>query len=460
MQLPERFREQMRWMLKEEFGDYITSLSTLSYNGIRVNTLKISPEEFQTIAPFPITRVPWCENGFYTEAASQPAKHPYYYAGLYYIQEPSAMAPASMLPVEPGDCVLDLCAAPGGKSTALGEKLKGKGLLVANDLSSTRAKALLKNIELFGISNALVISEAPEKLCDRFPEAFDKILVDAPCSGEGMFRRDPSMIKNWEEKGTDYYAEVQRGILDSAVRMLKPGGMLLYSTCTFSPQENEGTVQYVLDHFPEFSVVPVEVPKDVDCGKPEWVNGSVQLKNCLRLWPFRIKGEGHFAALLKKSSSDRTVSGQSVFSGALEPDKYPAADEVRSFFRSFPKLSEQCTEDRILIRDRQVYLLPENMPALKGLRVLRSGLHLGALKKNRFEPAQACAMALSYHQEVSVRFAQDSREVVKYLKCETIPAEQDKKGWQLVCVDEFPLGWAKAMDGLLKNKYYPGWRWQ
>ena len=160
IQLPERFEEKMQCLLGSEFEEYIRCYEEPRYYGLRVNTRKISVEDFLKIAPFPLTPIPWIENGFYYDGEQvAPAKHPYYFAGLYYLQEPSAMTPANRLPVSPGERVLDVCAAPGGKATELGAKLMGEGVLVANDISSSRAKGLLKNLEVFGIGNMLVLSE-------------------------------------------------------------------------------------------------------------------------------------------------------------------------------------------------------------------------------------------------------------------------------------------------------------
>ena len=238
----------MKAILGEEYDDFLAGFEKPRHYGLRVNTAKITVEEFKELVPFHLTQIPWVENGFYYEEEDAPTRHPYYYAGLYYLQEPSAMAPAALLPVDPGDRVLDLCAAPGGKSTELGARLKGQGLLVSNDISNSRAKALLKNLELAGVSNLCVTSETPEKLADVFGPFFDKILVDAPCSGEGMFRKDPDLIKSWQEHGPSYYAPIQRQILSQAVRMLKPGGYLLYSTCTFAACEDEDTVHWPVSY--------------------------------------------------------------------------------------------------------------------------------------------------------------------------------------------------------------------
>ena len=243
--LPGEFLKEMQGLLGDEYEDFLASYNNEYMRGIRCNTLKVTPEVFEKTVPFVSGKIPWTENGYYTNEEEQPAKHPYYFAGLYYIQEPSAMLPAALLDVKPGDRVLDLCAAPGGKTTELGAKLKGKGMLVSNDISASRAKALVKNVELFGIKNAVVVSEAPEKLAERFEGYFDKILVDAPCSGEGMFRKVHSIAKNWEQYGSQYYADIQRTVLPAAVKMLRPGGMMLYSTCTFSREEDEEAVRWI-----------------------------------------------------------------------------------------------------------------------------------------------------------------------------------------------------------------------
>lgn len=474
MKLPQTFEERMRSLLGEEYSEYEKSLEQKHYSGLRVNTLKITPEEFEKISPFKITRIPWIRNGYYYEAEEQPARHPYYFAGLYYIQEPSAMTPASLLPVTPGDKVLDLCAAPGGKSTELGARLQGKGLLVSNDISNSRAKALLKNIELFGIRNPVIISEAPGKLTDYFTEYFDKILVDAPCSGEGMFRKSPAIMKNWEQYGVEYYNKLQKEIILQAARMLKPGGYMLYSTCTFSPEENEGTISYLLDQFPEFQVVDplvmntgtdndeVSSHKDSSAGlvsyegfshgRPDWADGREELKNCIRLWPHKIKGEGHFIALLRKGESE---PGQST---NRTGNSVKITSETEEFLKHvhLPIIPEN-----LMTKEDRLYLLPEGLPDLKGLRLLRQGLLLGEMKKGRFEPSQALASALTPGDfKKVIDLPGNSSEAIKYLKCETITAEtQFGDGYHLVTADSYSLGWGKLSGNSLKNKYLPGWRW-
>lgn len=480
MNLPKQFEDRMRELLGEEYEAYLECYRKPHFGGMRVNTLKISPEEFEKICPYSINRIPYIPNGYYYDTKDQPSKHPYYYAGLYYIQEPSAMTPASLLPINPGDKVLDLCAAPGGKSTELGAKLKGEGVLVSNDISNSRAKALLKNVELFGISNGLVVSEAPNKLAQYFPEYFDKILIDAPCSGEGMFRKSPSIMKNWEQYGVEYYNKLQKEIILFAASMLKPGGTMLYSTCTFSPEENEGTISYLLDHCPEFRVInalPEEKTRKelalsyegFDFGKPQWVNeGREELKHCIRLWPHKINGEGHFITLLYK---EKDATSESAPAKGIENQMNPAtlarsngkkvtgtiSEEAWEFIRS---LKLHYREEQLQVREDRIYLLPAHLPRLDGLRILRQGLLLGEMKKNRFEPSQAlaCSLTINDYSKVICLEEEDSN-VIRYLKCESITFEKEyADGWYLVCVKEHPLGWVKITKNNVKNKYLPGWR--
>ncbi|MGN0367251.1 MAG: RsmF rRNA methyltransferase first C-terminal domain-containing protein [Wujia sp.] len=455
MELPVLFEENMKTLLGEEYDSYKECLDHPMYHGIRVNTSKISVEEFLKIQPFHLKPIPWCENGFYyDETVDKPSKHPFYYAGLYYIQEPSAMTPANVIPVTPGDRVLDICAAPGGKSTELAAKLKGKGILVSNDISASRAKALLKNLEVFGIENALIVSEAPYKLAERFPAYFDKILIDAPCSGEGMFRKSVSMITAWENNGNQLFADLQRQILEQAVKMLKPGGTLLYSTCTFAPLENEQSIEYLLSLDESLELVDFEKYQDFDCGHPQWGNtGNEELKKCARLWPHKIEGEGHFVCLVKKQGITSNQSNYGDY--AIRKAKLP--DFVREFLSH---VNRPFTENRFEISADKLYYIPESFPQVKGLRILRCGLYMGEIKKNRFEPSQSLAMVLKDEEfDNCLHLDTDDQRVLRYLKGETIDYGEDiKDGYVLVCVDRYPLGWGKASRGSLKNKYLPGWR--
>lgn len=452
--LPEKFTKRMKALLGAEYESFEKGYEAEHAAGLRINTMKITTAAFEARAPFSVRKIPWIENGYYYDAGvDQPAKHPYYFAGLYYIQEPSAMTPAAVLPVTPGERVLDLCAAPGGKSTELAAKLSCEGVLVSNDISNSRAKALLKNLELFGTKNAVVVSETPAKLAMRFEGYFDKILVDAPCSGEGMFRKSPAIMKNWEQYGVEYYQKLQREILPFAVKMLRPGGMLLYSTCTFSPEEDEDTLAFLLREYPELSMADVGLRYEGFApARPEWADAPEEVEKAIRIWPHRMEGEGHFVALLQKSEKAEEVPQSAACVRAAKLSK-----EAEDFLSS---LKLPLSFHRMIVREERLYYLPEGLPDLSGLRILRSGLLLGEMKKNRFEPSQALACALKAEEyENCYSLPAESEEVIRYLKCETISAKQPvKDGFVLICADGYPLGWGKASHGVIKNKYLAGWR--
>lgn len=458
MELPVAFEQKMKEMLGPDYENYLASFECDAYQGLRVNTAKISVEDFIKLSPYELKQVSWCPNGFYYDKAQKPAKHPFYFAGLYYIQEPSAMTTASLLPVEEGDMVLDLCAAPGGKSTELAAKLNGTGLLVTNDISNSRAKALLKNMEVFGVGNALVTSEPPNELTKRFPEFFDKILIDAPCSGEGMFRKQGNMTKAWEKNGVDLFVGLQRSILKEAVTMLKPGGIMIYSTCTFSKEENEQAIEYLLSLDDSLHLQELPLFDGFDKGHPEWgLTGNEELTKCRRLWPHRIEGEGHFVAMVRK-------------------DRNQAAAPITEYIFSKERLSREAVDfiesirypfdlSRMDVQKERVFYIPEKMPYVKGLRILRCGLYMGDMKKNRFEPSQSLAMFLKASQfPNSICLSVADERVIKYLKGETIELEENernvyKDGICLICVEQYPLGFGKISKGTIKNKYLPGWRW-
>jgi len=461
--LPEEFLSDMRTLLGDGYDDYLKSFDSERVYGLRVNTSKISPGDFEKISPFSLKKVTWTSNGYYYEGSEKPSKHPYYFAGLYYLQEPSAMLPAALLPIEPGDRVLDVCAAPGGKSTELAVKLAGKGVLFSNDISNSRAQALLKNLEVFGIPNSVILSEDPVKLSDRFSGYFDKILIDAPCSGEGMFRKDPAVIRSWLEHGHAFYVNLQKQITKACLRMLRPGGLLLYSTCTFSPEEDENIILYMKSLCPELHVLKREGLFGGFCeGLPDKaLTPDPELRNCIRLFPHKLSGEGHFVALLRKGEKEETGDRkEEKYTFPASTDKLPP--EVREFLThtAYP-----FADGNFELRKERLYFMPGGEQPLEGLRTLRSGLLIGECKKRRFEPSQAFAMALKREEfSETVSFNVSDPRVLKYLKGETLEAadliDSKMSGWVLVCVDRFPLGFAKANGGTLKNHYLPGWRYQ
>lgn len=509
-QLPQEFLERMEHILGEEYPAFLRSYEEPRKFGLRVNTMKISVEEFRKLAPFHLTPIPWIPNGFYYEREDDPARHPFYYAGLYYLQEPSAMTPASILPVMLGEHVLDLCAAPGGKATALGAKLKGEGLLVANDISASRAKALLKNLEIFGIRNSFVTNAYPAKLAEQFAGAFDKILVDAPCSGEGMFRKDLANARVWSMQKVEECAKTQHEIIRQAVSMLRPGGRLLYSTCTFSPEENEQTIASLLQEHPEMRLVEIPWYEGFAHGRPDLADGNPELTKCVRIFPHRMAGEGHFLALLdkkKEGEADHQNASGENFVEQREPEFWDINKKRKKEIRNVDNLnlsrkargkdknsarerltsgsgkkSDAQSEAAVLeeflqditptagytladmeIHNGQVYYIQNRVPAGRGIPFLRNGLYFGELRKGRFEPSQSLAMALRASDYASVLdFPQTDERIRRYLGGETIDVEDilcaREKGWQLVCVDGYPLGWGKLVNGTLKNKYHPGWR--
>ena len=461
MNLPEDYQSRMQEMLGDEYLQYLDSFNHSYGQTLRVNQLKMEPADF--IRRFLLNgQVSWCDTGFYYEGDERLSANPYYHAGIYYLQEPSAMAPAAFLPVEPGDRVLDLCAAPGGKSTALAARLQGEGFLLSNDISASRCKPLLKNMEMAGVTNSVITCEAPEKLAGRFAGYFDKVLVDAPCSGEGMFRREPSMVKSWSAEEVKRYAVLQREILFHAAQMLRPGGYLLYSTCTFAKEEDEQTVEYFLEQHKDFSLQELPLCEGIEMGRVEWtLHGREDVRNCRRFLPHKVKGEGHFAALFKKEesadSSFESVSGDcSTKEQKVSKEKIPEAME--DFMRDIPDWKQW--KKRIFFIKERAFLLPKHCPSLQGLRIVRSGLYLGDCLKKRFEPSQALAMALkSSEYKKSISFPAEDIRIEKYLRGETVEIDNTEiKGWTLFCVDGFPLGWGKCHRGRLKNKYNPNWR--
>jgi len=486
--LPEKFSERMRRMLGDEYEAFLASYDQERYQALRLNALKLhmggksaaelfgalggargetDEHDFARLSP-----VPWAENAYYYEAEDQPGRHPFHEAGVYYIQEPSAMAPAELLRVRPGERVLDLCAAPGGKATQIAAKLKGRGFLLCNELHPARAKTLSENIERMGIRNACVTNETPKRLEEVFPGFFDKILVDAPCSGEGMFRKNEAACGEWSPENVSLCAARQDEILESAAKLLRPGGRLVYSTCTFAPEENEGSVSRFLAKHPDFYIQEIDkrvfMPGDcggnmdylraVSEGQLEPLELEPSMKATLRLWPHHIKGEGHFAALLCREGEEEEGYRLPPMKGSapVVPER-----ELGAYF-AFVQENLEIEKDRFqgkYIRfGDQLYLAPEELPSLRGLKVLRPGLHLGELKKNRFEPSHALALAFSPRRAKRVLnlSAPDARTSA-FLRGETFPA-QGEKGWNLICVDGFSLGWGKLAGGLMKNHYPKGLR--
>ncbi len=424
MELPQLFLENMKTLLGDDYKLYEESLSEDVRRGVRFNPLKASGEETEHIAKLlgSTGHIPWCKRGRYISKDVRAALLPWYAAGLYYIQEPSAMAPAEILSGFEGDYVLDLCAAPGGKATRLGTDA---AFLLANDISASRARALVKNIELFGLENTAVTAETPERLSEQYPGFFDRILVDAPCSGEGMFKKDPALIASWMEKGPEHYHELQKQIMGCACEMLRPGGYLLYSPCTFSEIENEGTILHILESRDDMELMDIPGAKEYG-----FFPGKRGLDKACRLYPFAVPGEGHFLALLKKKG-DGCVK---------RPGGIRQLENGGKLYRVFD--------------DENVFK--------KGLRYLKRGVCLGEYNRaGKFRPSQAFALSLRRDELSggSVRvgdfcakvldFEEEDPRVARYLKGETI--EGDINGNVLICLDGHPLGFGRGNGGRIKN---------
>ena len=484
--IPTLFLERMSRLLGDQYAAFAAALEGEPVSGLRVNTLKIGVEEFRKISPIPLgERVPWCNFAFSLTPLSSPhfeemggqrgaGLHPYHLAGLYYLQDPSAMSAATLLDPQPGERVLDLAAAPGGKTTHLAALMQGRGLLVANEIKAKRLNHLVVNVERWGAANVVITNETPERLADHFGPFFDRVLVDAPCSGEGMFRKDMGARQDWSQEMVDGCALRQRNILRVAAKLVRPGGYLLYSTCTFAPEEDEDVIARFLSEFPEYEIVPIPLFSGFMPGRPDWLDSSVRgsgrrkqreaesalcdsLKNAVRLFPHRLNGEGHFACLLKRMkilpSNERPAPLFNRQSARLTKRTIGLwgrfADDVlgRIGFAD---------EYLRLVGDR-LYLVQEDLPDMRDLRVAVPGIWLGNIKKDRFEPAHPLALFLRRGQAQNVLdLPAESLEMAAYLRGETIPSD-GTPGWVLVTVDGWPLGWGKRVQGVLKNHYPRGW---
>ena len=425
--LPEKFLEDVKVILQDEYEEFIDSYNENKTTGLRLNTMKMSKEKFQKLNLFDLEQIPWTNEGFYyDESVCKPGKNPLHEAGVYYLQEPSAMSVVPKLDIQKGDRVLDMCAAPGGKSTYILSKLDDTGLLVSNEINPIRINALGENLERFGARNCIITNTDSTRLRKAFTGYFDKIVIDAPCSGEGMFRKDPVAIQDWTYSKVLECQSIQKEIIRDGYKMLKKGGILVYSTCTFSREENED----VIEEFIAENEGAVLIEKE-------------------RLWPHKIKGEGHFVAKIQKlDDEDCRVKEMKLKKLNNEIKEY------RSFEKKFLNIN---LDNRFMLRGDNLYLVPDECPNVEKLKVLRYGLHLGVLKKNRFEPSQAFAMTLKKEDaKINIDFSLEDENLKRYMRGESFAVDCND-GWCLVCVNGYPLGWGKVTKGRLKNKYLPSW---
>ena len=471
--IPPLFLERMSRLLGEEYPAFAGSLQDAPRSGLRVNTLKLTVERFKELAPFGLGEtVPWCPSAFTLEGDERPGLHPYHMAGLYYMQDPSAMSPAELLAPQPGERVLDLAAAPGGKTTHLAALMQGRGLLVANEIKDKRVGHLAQNVERWGAGNVVVTNETPERLADHFGPVFDRVLVDAPCSGEGMFRKDMGARADWSPEMVAGCALRQGNILRVAAKLVKPGGFLLYSTCTFAPQENEAVVNGLLNGqtdengWGKFEVMALPQFDGFMPGRPDWLESiaPLALSGAARLFPHRIEGEGHFVCLLRRKTeagADRESDKRIL--GAQMSRRKTEKPDLR-FWREFVEatLSVGLAEDtlmgasRLRVVGERLYFVPEENLDFGRLRVVHPGVWLGTFKKGRFEPAHPLALFLKPGEaKNTLDLAPDGDEIGAYLRGEGIASEA--KGWTLVTVSGFGIGWGKGVQGVLKNHYPRGW---
>lgn len=430
--LPEKFIERMKKQLPaKEWEAFFAVYGNTPYKGIRLNPLKGDRDALKSLLPFVGEQIPWEEYGFYT-SEEKVGGSPFHAAGLYYSQEPSAMCAAPLLDVQPGERVLDLCSAPGGKGTQLACKMNGQGVIVLNEPIFSRAKILSQNVERMGITNAVVISEMPGNLSVKFAGYFDKILVDAPCSGEGMFRKNAEeALGEWSEENVRLCAERQARILSEASKMLKQGGRLVYSTCTFSEEEDEGQVCDYLKKHPEMRLLKTE-----------------------KIYPHKVAGEGHFAALFEKAEK----TGE--WDTRIKECKLWCSREAEKAYRGFEKdFFQGKFAARFYEAGGILYDIPENAFDWKGLNVLRVGVRLGEVKNGRFEPSHSLALCAKRQDcRRVVDMLESDERVEKYLRGESIEIGEIGNGWCLVCVHGYPVGLGKAVNGTLKNHYPKGLR--
>ena len=427
--LPQEFLERIKMQLGEEFPEFLNSLERPRAVALRFNPLKGNGPKL----PFIGQPVPWEMQGYYYDPDARPGLHPYHEAGVYYLQEASAMSAVALLEPQPGERVCDLCAAPGGKTTQIAGRMLGEGFLLCNEIHPKRAKILSRNIERMGVANALVTNETPARLAEKYPGFFDRVLIDAPCSGEGMFRKEEAAVTDWSQETVEMCARRQREILKDGAQLLKSGGRLVYSTCTFAPEENEQIIDWFLQEHPEFTMEEVSAPWFTKVGS-----------GAFRLWPHKLLGEGHFVAVLRKNEG----GGEDVptQSGEKLPKEWTAFAE---------ELGISLPGGKGVHFGQSLYWAPSDTPDLRGVKVLRVGMELGEMKKDRFEPAHALALWLKTAERTE-NLSWDSSAVQAYLRGEVLQSQS--RGWTLVQVDSFSLGWGKGDGKVLKNHYPKGLR--
>ncbi len=454
--LPDLFVHRMRTLLGSEAQDLLKVLAESNQAGLRVNTNKLSAEAFLDITELSLEPVAWLESGFLLNNSGA-GKHPFHAAGLYYLQEPSAMSVAEVVAPQEGDWVLDLAAAPGGKSTHLSSLMKDTGLLVSNDVNRKRCRALLENLERWGAKNSLVMNAEVSLLAEQWGAIFDRVLLDAPCSGEGMFRKSTDAREMWSFQTIKDCALRQTGLIHDAAKLVKEDGYLVYSTCTFAPEENEHVIAQFLKDNANFSLEGIQLT-GVDRARADWVEPeNLELAKAIRLWPHKLKGEGHFVALLKKNSSEHSKVVNHQFQMLSKKETLFCLDFLHDYgITSFLK------GKKLILFGKKVFAVPELVPDFSSLSALRCGLHLGNLEKNRFEPSHSLALALTPSQVKNLNhsdFNEKDPTLLSYLQGYGLECE-GPKGWTIISANGFALGWGKRSGSSVTNAYPKGLRWQ
>ncbi|CAN5817996.1 16S rRNA (cytosine(1407)-C(5))-methyltransferase RsmF [soil metagenome] len=445
----------MHTLLEEETDVFLAAMRE-EVGGLRVNTLRASVERAREILPFQVEPLTYPREGFRYPSDLRPGRHPHHAAGLFYLQDPAAMVVGGLLDPRPGERVADLSAAPGGKATHLAARMGDSGFLLANDINAGRARELAGNLERCGVRNAVVTMESVERLADRLSGWFDRVLLDAPCSGEAMFCKSDAARSGWSEGAVAGCARRQEQLLSAAARLVRPGGLLVYSTCTFSAEEDERVIAVFLAAHPHFRMEePPSIP-GASPGRPEWVEPSLSradLRHAVRLWPHRFPGAGHFIALLRRGAGDEIQ-----LPPAAEPEPLPGQVSLLEQFRR-AHLKEECELPRALtLRGSELFSVAAGAPTLHGVRVFRPGWWLGTLHRDRFEPAHALAMGLKpEHARDVLDLSADDVRVHSFLRGETLHSQGDQ-GWVLITTDGLPLGWGKRVGFTTKNHLPKGLR--
>ncbi len=445
VELPEKFCERMKVLLGDEYEDFIREYDKIPFKGVRVNVLKCTAEKLSGLLNTELQPSPFSPLSFYADPNKKLGNHPLHHAGAFYLQEPSASSAVTVLDVQHGEKILDLCASPGGKSTQIASLLDGTGLLWSNEFIRNRTTALLSNIERLGIKNCIISSLSPAVLCRSLDGYFDKVLVDAPCSGEGMFRKDPQAVTEWSVDHVISCGERQLQILDSAKLALKEGGVLVYSTCTFSVEENEQVIERFLEKNTDFSLC--------DCSYLPFGRGGYGMPQVRRIYPIN-GGEGHFVAKLVRNGGECGYTPEHR-AKPLHTDK-TVLENARTLYHDI--FADDNYPEFTVVGDK-IMIMPSVMPEYKGRGILRSGILFGEIKKNRIEPAHhlfTCGKMNDFKRAVNFDIYSDALN--RFLLGEEIPVSPLLKGYTAVCVEGIPLGFGKASDGKLKNKYPKGLR--